>query len=122
MKPFFKIIDAGIYPFDILYTYASSKEEIKKYLKEKYKYVVTESDDESLTFGSNLGRTVRLDNNAFILWQKQESFYNLAHEIFHLTEMIMELIQTTPLNQDTSEPYAYLHEYLWRQILPPQKK
>ena len=114
-KPTFKIFNCGVYPYDILFTVGSSKEEIVSYLKRKVKYVLDEEEQKSLEIENQSGRTVRLKNNAMIVWVKTPYLPVIVHELFHVVEMTMLKIHL-PLNDDTSEPFAYLMEYLTRQI------
>lgn len=120
-KPKFKILDCGVYPYDVLFAVGASEEEVTKYLKAKCKYKLDDEERGHLRFSGKGGRTVRFKNNALLIWVKTDYLPVIAHEIFHGVELLMEKINT-PLNESTSEPYAYLIEYLWKQSLPVIKK
>lgn len=114
--PKFKILDAGVYPFDILFTIGSSEEEVVKYLEKKCNYILDAEERAAINFKGRGGRTVRFKGNTMLLWVRKDSTPVVAHEVFHVVELIMDIINT-PLNENTSEPYAYLTEYLWKHIL-----
>ncbi len=116
-KPIFKIINARTYPYDILFTVSSSEEQIIKYLYAEIGYKMDDEEKKHIDIKYKAGRTVRLKNNAIILWTRTNDISVIGHEIFHVVELLMERINT-PLNEYTSEPYAYLIEYLWKQVIP----
>lgn len=110
-----KIIHSGVYPYDILYTVGTTEKEVAEYLHKKCSYRLSEDDIKVMNFKGCKGKTIRLENNAYILWTKDSGLPVLGHEIFHVAELIMEKINV-PLNEHTSEPYAYLIEHLWREV------
>lgn len=112
----FKVIHAGVYPFDILFTIGTTEDEIVKHLTKKCSYNLDKEEIEHIAVTAKSGRTVQFKNGALLLWVKNDSWSILSHEIFHAVELIMLKINT-PLNEHTSEPYAYLIEYLTRQII-----
>lgn len=114
-KPIFKVIDAGIFPFDILFTIGSTEEEIIKYLENKCNYKLDDQEKKHIDIKGKGGRTVRFKNNSLLCWTKKKHIPIIAHEVFHVAELVMGITRT-PLNDDTSESYAYLIEFLWRQI------
>lgn len=116
-KAIFKIIKGGVYPYDVLFTVGTTKEEIVKYIQNKLTYKLDTEEIEFINVSNKSGRVVRFKNNALLLWVRNDDVPVLGHEIFHVVELIMEKINS-PLTSSTAEPYAYLIEYYWRQILP----
>lgn len=119
-KPSFKLLNTGTYPYDILFTIGTTTEEIQNYIKKNFKYDLDNDEVERITM-TGVGRAAQLKNKAFVLWVKTDDVPVIAHEVFHIVEMLMITIEC-PLNDSTSEPYAYLTEYIWRQIIGCIKK
>tara|TARA_R110000868_G_scaffold341345_1_gene602196 strand:- start:138 stop:506 length:369 start_codon:yes stop_codon:yes gene_type:complete len=114
-KPIFKIIDSGIYPYQILFTVQSTETEVVKYLKKRF--ILDDEEISYIDFNNKGGRAVQFKNGAMLLWVKDKyAVPVIGHEIFHITEFVMSKVDI-PLNNDTSEAYAYLIEHLWKQIL-----
>lgn len=109
------VIDLVVYPYDVLFTVGTTEVEVVDYLQNKCNYNLDDQEKAFLGFEGKQGRTVRLKNNALILWVKDYNIPTLGHEIFHVVELLMEKINV-PLNEQTSETYAYLIEYLWREV------
>ena len=120
-KPLFKTLKAGVYPYDVLFTIGSTEEQIIKYIENNCGYKLDSEEKKYIDVKNKGGKTIRFKNNALFIWVKTDYIPIIAHEIFHAVELLMEKIDT-PLNSDTSEPYAYLIEYFWREILPYIKK
>lgn len=110
-----KIVRCGVYPYDVLFTVGTTEEHVINYLKNKCGYILDQEEKDCLKFNGKAGRTLRLKNNAYILWVKNHGLPVIGHEIFHVAELLMEKINV-PLNENTSEAYAYLIEHLWREI------
>lgn len=119
-KPVFKLINLKIYPWDILYTVGSTEEEVVSYLRDEFNYHMDEEEKNHLDFGKKTGRTVRLKNRSIVMWVKQDSIPVLGHEIFHAVELLFEMIQI-PINENTSEAWAYLIEYVWKEVIEAHK-
>lgn len=116
-----RIISLGVYPYDVLFTVGTTEKEVTDYLEKRCKYILDAEEKSFLGFVGKAGRTVRLKNNAIILWTKDHGLPTIGHEIFHVVELLMEKLNV-PLNDHTSETYAYLIEYLWREITKPTKQ
>jgi hypothetical protein len=112
-------ISAGTYPFDVL-IYVGDADDFKKHLQEiGYSELSIETqfgetnDTEAVTM--DLGRT-------YAIWfSKYENtpFSNaiVAHECFHLTEMIFEAIGMEHSPRYSSEAFAYQIQFFVERIL-----
>lgn len=121
IKPIFKVIQLGVYPFDVLFTIGTTEDQVMKYLEKKCNYRLDSEEKGFLRFTGKSGRTVRFKGNQLLCWSRNPHIPIIAHEIFHVAELVMEKINA-PLNEQTSEPYAYLIEHIWREALPLIKK
>lgn len=115
------ILNCGVYPYDVLFCVGSTEKEVTSYLKNRCKYELDDEEISFLQFKNRGGRTVRLRNGAIVLWVRSEYIPIVAHEVFHTVELVMEKIKS-PLNEQTSEPYAYFIEYLFKQTVIFLKK
>ncbi len=111
----FTVLDMGVYPFDVLFTIGTTEEEVIEHMKTECSYELDEEERAAVNLKNKGGRTVVFKNGALLLWVKKGFVPVIAHEVYHVVELMMETIKT-PQNEHTSEPCAYLTEYLWRQI------
>lgn len=51
----------------------------------------------------------------YLIFCKNPSINVIAHEVFHLTSKIISLIGSS-LNEETEEPFAYLHGYILEMV------
>ena len=114
-KPYFRHLNCGVYPYDILFTIGTTKEEVEKYIIEKCDYQLDEEEKVEIRFSGG-GRFVRLKSGAMVLWVRTNTVDIIAHEVFHATCSIMDSIGAS-LTDSSEESYAYLTEYIWKQIL-----
>lgn len=108
------IIPYVIYPFDIMFSFAETDAE----LKEKLSKVGCKWDELLLCEGD--GRCTMLQGGQTIVrlkhYPKENRHYGiLQHEIFHAVDMLFRHIGIK-LNEDSSEAYAYLIQYLTTEI------
>ena len=108
------IVDCGVYPFDILVYFGSDK---KKLFKELSKYLPIK-ELKKLTF--NDGKTIMFSSGQTVLWLKEKptsikGIAQLNHEIFHCACFVLERVGIKYCKK-TDEAYAYLLEYLTKQI------
>ena len=119
-KPKFLLIEATIFPCDILFSLADHQS-ICEYIEKKKKYKLNNDEIEKLKMNGR-GRTVRFENGQVIMrlkTYKTKTGFDLAdltHEISHAVFMILDYIGVRPTNDD-DEVYAYYSEYLMREIL-----
>lgn len=121
LKPYFKKLDCGIYPFDVLFTVGSTEKEVINYLDKTYNYKLDEEETNALNLASKSGRSLMFKNQSMLLWVSSDYLPLIAHEVTHIVEFLMEIIKT-PINENTSEPVAYLTEYIWKQIVEDHTK
>lgn len=112
------IIPLVIYPFDVMVSIGQSDKELYPILK---KFGVDTEDDNLLTHSNTQrGRTILFKGNQTLIRMYESKttpvwFGNLAHEIFHAVEFILERAGMK-LTLDSDEAYAYLIGYLTRKI------
>ncbi len=117
-KKLFKIIRYELYPFEILLTCGTTKEEILEHLDKNYGYKPSEKDQEHFNLTGN-GKTIFCEGNQTILWMKEFSpvysfdLATLAHEVFHCVHFLMDKIKIT-LSFDSDEAYAYAIGFVFR--------
>lgn len=111
------MINKSVYPYDMLFTIGSTEKEIINYIEKRCKYKLDDEEKRFINIAGKGGRTVRFKNNAMLIWVHTDYIPVIGHEIFHAVELLMEKINAK-LTEETSEPYAYMIEYLWKEILP----
>lgn len=118
-KLFFRTITGGTFPFDILFTIGTTEQEVIEYITKNCGYNLDDEEKKMIQFRGT-GRTIHFKNNSLLLWVKRAYIPVLAHEVFHVVELLLSNIYT-PLKEETSETYAYLTEYIWKQICHLEK-
>lgn len=108
-----------VYPYDILVCLGVTREDILTYFKKTFLNALTDADKEQIKM-TGLGRTVRLENNAFICWTKDfprtsEQYSALAHEIFHTIDLMLRRAGLS-LSDDSDEAWAYAIGWLTKEI------
>jgi hypothetical protein len=110
-----------VYPFDIRFSFGESDEEVKRWLKrngvdskdeiEGAEYEGERGQARACMFecGASLVRLRKIPKTA-------EEFGQLQHEITHIVMFVLYHTLHTPHNLDTSEPYAYLTQYITEQV------
>lgn len=106
-----QVIPASIYPCNIYVFRGATYSGIEEHLKEIDTQLLTLIKKEyfnnpGYTFCTSAGDIVILLRNDYV---KNVSI--ITHECFHAVEFIMDIIGC-PLNENSSEPYAYLLGYL----------
>jgi hypothetical protein len=124
MKTLNKIIPLGGYPFDLMISFNETDEQLAMHLLE-YGLTIEDGKDDMFHLNgikSRRGRFVMFKGNQSVLrlnfyphWKDIDELSLLQHEIFHCTHIFMEEINT-PLKTSTCEPYAYLLQWLTREI------
>lgn len=116
----FLLLKGETFPYDVVVCLGVTREDILGYMKKHFTDdALTEKDKEELVMNGH-GRTVELDNNAFILWtndfpRKPQEFAWLAHEIFHTADLILRRAGVS-LSDDSDEVWAYQIDWLTRKI------
>lgn len=112
------IVPLVVYPFDVMVSISESDESLFAKLKKKG----VDITDTSLSVYSDThrGRTILFKGNQSLIRMYElrdtpEWYGNLAHEIFHAAEFIMERIGMK-LTTESDEAYAYLIGYLTKEI------
>lgn len=108
------IIPYIIYPFDCMFSFGQSDEEIFKILRSKGirdpEVVIIKGNARCVMFES--GQTViRLKS----MPSKPYEYGWLQHEIFHAVDFLFNRIGIT-LNESSNEAYAYMIEYLTKEV------
>lgn len=115
------LIKGTVFPYDIIVALGVTKEELFKYSDKEFENGISQKDkDERFDFSTCRGKAIRLDNNALILWLKEfptspQYHGHLAHEIFHIADMILDKIGVTHSN-DSDEVWAYLIDWITKII------
>lgn len=125
MKKLNKIIQIGLYPFDLMLSFNETDKEVKKALK---KFNITcKNSNENTVFDMDklkqkrgrmvmfIGKQTIIRLNFMPRLTDSLEMSLLQHEIFHAVGFLMSEINT-PLTNDTHEPYAYLIQYLTEKI------
>ena len=120
-----KIISIGHYPYDLMISFNETDDSFKK--KMKYFGIESENYNEEIF---NLAKSKNKRGRYSLFLKDKQSVIRLnfipnirdpeemgllQHEIFHVVHFFMEEINT-PLVNKTSEPYAYLIQYLTKEI------
>ena len=113
------IIKLIVYPFNILVSIGQSDKEIEKVLNN---LGIFNGIDELIMDETVRGRTLMLDSNQTIIRlkfnkNKNEFISLISHEIFHAATFILYKIGLEFDINKSDEAYAYLIEYLTKQIL-----
>lgn len=111
------IIDCQVYPFQILVYFGQDKKPLYKELKKR---LPKSAIDTLKTFDFKVGKSVMFPTGQTLLWlnEKPNSVSGLAtlnHEIFHCACFILERVGIV-YSESSDEAYAYLIEYLTKQI------
>lgn len=110
-KPQHFIIGCGTYPMDVLCIVNMDNDQTKRVLS---KYYAKDDIEKSSILGTTLARTAQKDGK-FIVRFKTLYFYShgvIAHEMFHVTEMLFDYIGIEYDINKSSEAYAYLLQHL----------
>lgn len=112
------IIPLIVYPFDVMVSISESDESLFAKLKKKG----VDITDTNLHVYSDTqrGRTIMFKGNQTLIRMYElrntpEWYGHLSHEIFHAVEFIMERIGMK-LTVDSDEAYAYLIDYITKEI------
>lgn len=108
------IIEYNIYPFNVLFSFGQDDKEVIKLLK---KQGVKEPGDCSIPGN---GRCIMYVEGATIVRMKNtpktpRDYGILQHEIFHAVDFLFNRIGIR-LNESSNEAYAYLIEYLTKEV------
>lgn len=117
-KPLNFIVPLVIYPFDVMFSFGETDEQVVSRLK---KYGIDTSDNKSWTFEETTkGRCIVFPGNQTLIRLMSRPANNLEygflqHEIFHATHFIMRKMGFK-LKVSSCEAYSYLIQYLTQQI------
>ena len=111
------IVDCQVYPFQILVYFGQDKKPLFKELSNLLPKSVV---DTLKTLEFKVGKSVMFPTGQTLLWlnEKPTSVNGLAtlnHEIFHCVCFILERVGIV-YSESSDEAYAYLIEYLTKQI------
>jgi len=111
------IVDCQVYPFQILVYFGQDKKPLFKELSNLLPKSVV---DTLKTLEFKVGKSVMFPTGQNLLWlnEKPTSVNGLAtlnHEIFHCVCFILERVGIV-YSESSDEAYAYLIEYLTKQI------
>lgn len=111
----YQVIRLVAFPYDILVASNVSISAVKKYLSGHFDIKLSDEAVEMLS-NSGLGHTLRLPNKATLIYFPNTPDTGLiAHEVYHAVYLILQTMGITP-SDDSDEVYAYLIEYVMRQI------
>jgi hypothetical protein len=113
-----KIVNLGLFPFDICVAIGTTEKEVIDFLKSKCGYILDDDEKDALQFdnSSKVGRTVILKNNATVLWVKRPEPGVIAHEAFHVMDFITARMGIKHTD-DSDEVWGYGIEYIVRKSL-----
>lgn len=114
----FHLISYKVFPFDVLVTWNTTDEEVKKYLKRKYGIELSDEDSKLLSFeDTGRGRSMMLDTNQTIIrFKNKPDMGVIAHEVNHAVFFLMDRVNIKH-SFDCDEIWAYLTEYLVNEIV-----
>ena len=112
------VIPLVVYPFDVMVSFGESDDVL--FAKLKKKGVDITDTNLSVYSDTQRGRTIMFKGNQTLIrmYELRDTphwYGNLAHEIFHAVEFIMERIGME-LTIKSDEAYAYLIGYLTEEI------
>lgn len=118
-KKGFLYIPGTVFPYDILVCLGTTKQDIIKYMDDKFENALTDKERTNLEIRGH-GLAARLENNTYILWLKEfPTAYNdadyLAHEIFHVADLMLRKAGLE-LCDESDETWAYLIGYITKKI------
>lgn len=118
-KTGFLLVKGQTFPYDVLVCLGATREQILEYFNKRFEDVISETEKNQLIM-SGYGRTLHLENRAFILWTKDfpktpEQFGYLAHEIFHVADLMLRSAGLS-LSDDSDEAWAYQIDWLTKRI------
>ncbi len=108
------VVNLAIYPFDVLVCIGTEKHDVEERLQ-KHGYRLTQEEKDALEMPGR-GKTTTLLGNQIVIQTKENDIPVLAHEIFHAVDFMMDIIKN-PLTSSNGETYAYLIEFLTREII-----
>lgn len=117
---FFKIIKYEIYPFDILLTCGTTKQDIIDHIEKISGYPVIEEDKIHFDLPGN-GKTIMLEGGQTVMWFKEfnpeYSFHigTIAHEAFHAVHFLFSKMNIK-LSFDSDEAFAYAIGYVAKKV------
>lgn len=115
----FKILNTGIFPFDVFVGYGISHRQFldlllkKKIARDIIDRLEEEQDDEKAT--ADQGYCYNSDGTNFV-WTAAQNPAVLAHELLHATFNILETVDIT-YNDDNQEIFTYMLQHLMQQML-----
>ena len=110
-----KVIELGLFPYDIMVANCVSVADIKNTLKKFGQEM--DIDAENHLGGNDLGYTIKLPSNAVLIYfPKKPTLGTIAHESLHAVWMILDTMGVEPSKQ-SEEVYAYVLEYLTNKII-----
>ena len=125
-KKYYRVIQLGMIPYDILVCQGMPSIEVKGYLKRKYKLefpepTTPEEKDAWEETATRRGRTYQLGGNQIVLWLKDPpitpvSISTLAHEALHAINYVA-MTAGIDFGHDSEEFFAYGLEYIVEEVL-----
>lgn len=115
------IVPLVVYPFDVMVSLNQSDESLKKDLLKYYKSIEdVDYHFESYGEDNHLGTCIMLPNGQLLIKTKMypvtnEDYAILVHEIFHAVCLVFHRIGII-LTKETDEAWAYMIEYLTKEI------
>lgn len=114
------MIKGTTFPYDTIIGLGVTPQDIIDYGEREFINPFTESDKEKILRNPKKGKVCKMECNAFILWLDKyptdaETFSYLAHEIFHLSDLILRYAGAS-LSDDSDEVWAYLIDWYTRTI------
>lgn len=117
----FLVIKGEVFPYDVLVCLGTTGQQILKYTERKFVECFTDEEKNAIKdIDSKKGYTLRLQNNAILLWTRDfphtpEQFGYLMHEIFHASDLTLRRAGCA-LSDDSDEVWAYQIEWLTERI------
>src|SRR3990167_3078652 len=128
-KKYYKLINLGMLPFDILVCQGMSTNELRDYIKKKYKVIIMPGSLEDEAFehhDSRQGKTIHLGNHQTLLWLKwpptsPSAIATLAHESFHAINYVAQTAGID-FHNSSEEFFTYGMEYIIEEVLKDFRK
>jgi hypothetical protein len=104
-----------IYPFDLLVSFHKNYSELEKELMDILPQDVHGEISSFNTKEKISGRTIMFSSGQTCIWFRVLSHQNIAHEVFHAVEFLMDKIDVR-LSRKSDEAYAYMIGYITNEI------
>lgn len=119
-KAGFLQLNGQTFPYDVLVCLGVNQKQVVTYIEKHFVKTLTDEQKEGITC-SGKGVTLQMSGGWLLLWipvfpDTAEYFGFLAHEIFHVTDLMFRHSCHIKLSDDSDEAYAYHIAWLTQRI------